>query len=90
MDATTLDRFGRVLLPLPVRRSLGLKAGDRLRLRVEKGAVVLRADVPEGRWETRDGIPVWTGPMGDFDVVKVIDEARDERLLRFLGKAPGP
>jgi AbrB family looped-hinge helix DNA binding protein len=80
VDATTLDRFGRILLPLPVRRRLGLKAGDRLRIAVEKGRVVLRPEAAEGRWEVREGIPVWTGslPDGMADIVGYLRRLREE------------
>lgn len=61
---TTLDEQGRLLLPLEIRRSLGLEAGDRVVLELDEtgvrfslsreGAVkraqaLVRKYVPEGR-----------------------------------------
>ena len=41
VDTTTLDRFGRVLLPKPLRDRVGIRPGDDLRVAVEGGHLVL-------------------------------------------------
>jgi AbrB family looped-hinge helix DNA binding protein len=40
----TLGTQGRIVIPAPVRRELGLKDGDRLTVTVEKGRLVLSRD----------------------------------------------
>lgn len=41
MAATKVDQNGRVLLPAPVRRALGLRTGTELSVAIEDGRVVL-------------------------------------------------
>ena len=90
-DGTTLDPFGRVLLPKAVRRRLGLRPGDGLALRVEGGSLVLRPDRPGGAWVVEDGVPVWTGrqPEGTGDVGAILRGLREARARRVLGRGGG-
>ena len=80
MTHTTLDKFGRILLPKPLRDRLGLKAGDSVSLDVQGESVVLRPDRPEGAWVVKDGIPMWTGPVPEEmqDIVKYLHRLRDQ------------
>jgi AbrB family looped-hinge helix DNA binding protein len=87
MDSTTVDRFGRVLLPKPVRKRLGIKAGDALSLEVERGRLVLKPVQAGGEWVVKNGIPTWTGPVPEemHDIVAFIRRLRDERDRHVLG-----
>ena len=40
--ATTLDKFGRILIPKEVRDKLGLKEGTTLQIIVKKGELVIK------------------------------------------------
>ncbi|HEX2254862.1 MAG TPA: AbrB/MazE/SpoVT family DNA-binding domain-containing protein [Thermoanaerobaculia bacterium] len=74
---TTIDRFGRVLIPKKLRRELGLDAGTRMRLQVG-------GEVGETPLREIEGVLVDTGKLeGDPD--KVLDEVHAERLHRLGG-----
>ena len=60
---TRLSSKGQIVLPSPVRRKLGLVAGDSLRVEIDHGRVVLtprRERRPSSRLSTsaRTGLPV--------------------------------
>ena len=88
----TIDKFGRVLIPKPLRDQLGLAAGAELSLDVHTGgdgapALELRA-VPEAPPLVRkNGRLVYTGaidPEGQ-DIVAFIQEQRLARTRHLAG-----
>ena len=85
VDSTTLDRFGRILIPKPVRDRLGLDPGDSLRIEVKGDEVVLHPVRAPSTWEVRDGFPIWTGPVPAeaLDIVAFIRKQREERHLKI-------
>ncbi len=88
VDSTTLDKFGRVLLPKPVREKLGLQPGDSLDVKVEEGSLVLRRHVKaKPGIAYRNGVPYLTGyelPPG-FDIMEFIHRQREERIRKKAG-----
>ena len=80
--AITIDAAGRVVIPLAVRRRLGLDAGSRLAVEEIDGGVVLRP-VSKATIETAaDGLPIIrtpeTGPaMTREDVRQLIEDGRE-------------
>jgi len=75
---TRLSSKGQIVLPSPVRRKLGLVAGDSLRVEIDHGRVVLtprRERRPSSRLSTsvRTGLPVLKpaakGPTVTSDLV---------------------
>ena len=91
MDSTTLDRFGRVLLPKEVRDRLGIGPGDELRIEVEEHGVTLHPVKASASWEMRGGLPVWTGPVPEeaLDIVAFIHHQREERIQRIARRSMG-
>ncbi|MCK6479853.1 MAG: AbrB/MazE/SpoVT family DNA-binding domain-containing protein [Planctomycetaceae bacterium] len=88
VDSTTLDRFGRVVIPREVREKLGLHPGDSLALAIQGGALLLRREPPPREGVVyKGGIPVFTGriPPEDMDVVALIHRHREERMRRHAG-----
>ena len=88
VDSTTLDKFGRVLLPKPLRDRLGLEPGSEIELTVREGSLVLRRHPPSRAGVVyRGGIPVFTGRTleGDTDIVRLIHRVRDRRHGRIAG-----
>jgi AbrB family looped-hinge helix DNA binding protein len=76
---TTLDKYGRVVVPKPLRDRLGIEAGTELIVEAKGDHLVLR---PVGRavLEEKDGLLVSTAEVDDtVDVQSVIDEIRAER-----------
>ena len=94
----TIDKFGRVLIPKPLRDQLGLTAGAELSLDVHHGgdgapALELRAvpdaDDPEEGLVYVDGVLVHQGrPTGDTDTSRVLKDLYHERALRHAGLTP--
>ena len=91
MSHTTVDKFGRVLLPKPVRERLGLHPGDTLDLLVREGTVVVsKVTRKKAGIAYRNGVPYLTGYewAGETDVVRLIDRMREEREREILGPWP--
>jgi AbrB family looped-hinge helix DNA binding protein len=66
MHATTLSSKGQLVIPLEVRRMLGLRVGDRFLCDIDEGRIVL---VPEAQGKAacrmgEDGLPILTAPAG--------------------------
>ena len=91
----TIDKFGRVLIPKPVRDRLGLTAGAELALDVHTAgdgapALELRAvpdaDDPEGGLVRVNGRLVHNGrATGDLDTSQILRDIYDERARRHAG-----
>ena len=79
---TTIDKAGRLVIPKPLRESLGLSAGTNLEVRESDGELVLRPTGPRARVVRRRGRAVLT--VDDADATLSTDEVRDllERARR--------
>lgn len=65
---TTLDRFGRIVIPKRVRDDLGLRAGSVLEIDDSDDRIVLRVRREEPDLVQEDGVLVYTGePVGDIE-----------------------
>ena len=74
-DATVPEGF-RVSIPEEARRKLGIKAGDRLRVKVKRGAIILEPVKPREALERLASIAdrLLGGPQR-VDAVKLVEEA---------------
>ena len=74
-----IDKFGRVLIPKPMREKLGFKPDQSLEIQYFDGEITLRPAV-SGTVEFRDGVYVWTGhdPI-EVSLEQLIDDARADR-----------
>ena len=88
VDTTTLDRFGRVLLPKPLRDRVGIRPGDDLRVAVEGGHLVLEPVREAPGIEYHNGIPVLVGYVvpRDFDWKGLLRRDREERIRKISGE----
>lgn len=83
---TTLDKYGRIVVPKSARDQLGIKAGTELIVEVEEGRLVLKPVPERAALEERDGLLVSTAEVPpDVDVQSVIDELRAERTRKIAG-----
>lgn len=86
----TVDDYGRIVIPKPIRDRLGLESGSSLELDVvseeEVGgeAITLRPRGQEPTLQRKGGLLVHTGRLTDtdFDVVQQLREQREERAQR--------
>ena len=82
----TVDDYGRIVIPKPIRDRLGLESGSSLELDVasEEGggeAITLRPRGQEPPLQQKGGLLVHTGCLTDedFDVVQQLREQREAR-----------
>jgi AbrB family looped-hinge helix DNA binding protein len=81
----TLDKYGRIVVPKPVRDQLGMGEGTDLKVEVEEGRLVLRP-VSEPILEERDGLLVSTADVPpSVDVRAVLDDVRAARSRKIAG-----
>ena len=84
---TKIDKFGRILIPKPMRQRMGLTPGSPVSL-VESGdgaTVEITAERAEPMVARRGRLLIYTGPLGDIDPVAAVREIYDERADRHLG-----
>jgi AbrB family looped-hinge helix DNA binding protein len=81
---TTLDRFGRVVIPKDVRDDMGLGAGSVLRIQKEGQKIVLQPVQGEPKVMEKKGILVFTGAAAG-DVSGALHELRKRRLKKMTG-----
>jgi AbrB family looped-hinge helix DNA binding protein len=79
MVKTTIDRFGRVLIPKDMRSDLGLEPGDELGLQAIEGGVRLTILSEEAPVVRKGRALVFTGRRAG-DIEGALREVREERL----------
>jgi len=84
---STLDRFGRVVIPKPVRDELHLTAGTALSVEERNGEIILKPTWEEPTLRRKGGVLVFSGrPTGDL--LDAVDKHRLERLSEAAGWRP--
>lgn len=78
---TTLDRFGRVVIPKEVRDILGLKPGELLKVEQSDDEVILKPLREEPPIKVKDGVLVYTG-IATGNLMEAVRGHREERLRR--------
>ncbi len=77
-----IDEAGRIVIPSELHDALHLIPGERLVLREEDGAIILR---PRGLY-WKNGIPVYeTGPL-PADHVDWVKQSREDRAEELMGE----
>jgi AbrB family looped-hinge helix DNA binding protein len=79
---TTIDRFGRIIIPKNVRDDIGLEAGAILHIEKEGGKIILQPVQGEPRISEKKGILVFTGAAAG-DVGAALHEHRKIRLKKM-------
>jgi AbrB family looped-hinge helix DNA binding protein len=80
---TTLDKFGRIVIPKKIREDFNLRPGSPIRIEEGKGEILLKPIEGEPTLVEKDGVLVFTGiPLEDIE--NHIDTTRQQRsrLLR--------
>jgi len=76
---TTLDRFGRIVVPKDIRDRLGLKPGSEVELDEQGAEVVLKPAEHPTPLRIEQGVLVFGG-SATGDLVEAVKAHRDERL----------
>ena len=80
---TTLDRFGRIVIPKKIRDDFNLRAGSQLRIEESEKSIVLKPVDEEPNLHLKDGVLVFSGiPLDDLDEALV--KHREERIRRIV------
>jgi AbrB family looped-hinge helix DNA binding protein len=75
---TTLDRFGRILIPKKIREDLDLKPGTQIRIEETGQTIILKPVRGEPNLVLKNGVLVYSGtPVGDLETV--LERHRKER-----------
>lgn len=85
----TLDEYGRIVVPKPLRDRLGIGAGTELTIEEENGHLVLKPIPEHAVLEERNGLLVSTAEINsDVNVEAVIDDVRKARTQTITGTEP--
>lgn len=79
---TTLDRFGRIVVPKDIRDRLGLKPGAEIEIDEQGNEVVLKPVEHETPLKLEEGVLVFTG-TATRNLKEAVRTHREERLLKF-------
>jgi len=80
---TTLDRFGRIVIPKQMRDDLGLSPGSVLKLEERDEGIILKPVTEKSPLALKDGILVFTGEV-EGDLEAALQRDRDERSRKLL------
>ncbi len=76
---TTVDRFGRIVIPKKIRDDFNLKAGAAIRLEETEQTIILRPVQGESNLRVKDGVLVFSGtPLEDLG--DALAKHRQERI----------
>jgi len=78
MKATLrLDRSNRIVLPKDLRRAAGIATGQKLKVSVVPGRIVLETETNSGGKIIRRGkLKVWTGEVPSTPLEEAVEQAR--------------
>jgi len=80
---TTIDRFGRLVLPKQIRDRIGLKPGSEIEIEELESEIVIRHSEQKTPLQYEDGILIFAGTAVG-DLTESIRKHREERLSKFL------
>ena len=79
---TTVDRFGRIVIPKAVRDELALNPGTAFSIEERGGEIVLRPTWEEPALRRKDGLLLFSG-QATGNLLEAVDEARRERAAKL-------
>ena len=82
---TTLDKFGRVIIPKKLREHLGISLGSTLNISEDGARIVIEPVQEKEPVIEKNGILVFTGKL-DGKVEVLIQEDRKLRMKKLLKK----
>jgi len=75
---TTLDRFGRIVIPKEIRDDFNLKPGSRIRIEESEQVIILKPLEGEPNLHWKDGVLVFSGTsFGDLS--EALAKQREDR-----------
>jgi len=85
---TTLDKFGRIIIPKQIRDRLGLKTGEILEVEELENKVLLKPVKEESSLKVKEGVIVFSGiSIGDVsEAVRTLRTERINEIIRSMKK----
>jgi AbrB family looped-hinge helix DNA binding protein len=81
---TTVDKFGRVVIPKKIRDEHDLEPGTQVRIEEKNDVIILIPVRGEQNLQFKDGVLVYTG-MPTGDIGEAVSKHREKRV-RSVGK----
>lgn len=78
---TTLDKFGRVVIPKEIRDDLGLKPGEVLMVEKFDDEVILKPLREETPIKVKEGVLVYSG-TATGNIIEAVRAHREERIRK--------
>lgn len=79
---TTIDRFGRIVLPKKLRDDFNLEPGSQIHIEESGQEIILKPIRGEPNLRLKEGVLVFSGiPLGDLS--NALAKHREERLKSF-------
>ena len=79
---TTIDRFGRIVIPKEIRDDFNLKPGSPIRIEESDQVIILKPLQGEANLHWKDGVLVFSGtPLGDL--TKALGKHRKDRAKKL-------
>jgi AbrB family looped-hinge helix DNA binding protein len=76
---TSLDRFGRIVIPKKIREDFNLKAGTSICIEESEEAIILKPVQGKPNLHVKDGVLVFSGtPLADLS--DALTQHREERM----------
>ena len=76
---TSLDRFGRIVIPKKIREDFNLKAGSPIRIEEGEQVIILKPIQGEPNLYVKEGVLVFTGTALE-DLGDALAKHREERI----------
>jgi AbrB family looped-hinge helix DNA binding protein len=76
---TTVDKFGRIVIPKKIREDFNLTAGSQIRFEENNRAIILKPVYGEPNLHLKEGVLVFTGTPLD-DLSAVLTKHREARM----------
>jgi AbrB family looped-hinge helix DNA binding protein len=85
---TTVDKFGRIVIPKRLRQDLGLRPGTKLEIETVGEDLLLKPVHEEPHVVDKEGILVFTGSASGnlLESIKRHREERSEKITRRVGR----
>jgi AbrB family looped-hinge helix DNA binding protein len=80
---TSVDRFGRVVIPKETRDHFGLEPGSALTVDEREDGILLRPASPAATLRVKKGVLVFAGDVTG-DALEAVRQQRDRRIQRFF------
>jgi len=81
---TTIDKFGRVIIPKKFRSQLGINFETTLNISEDGEKIIIELIQDEAPIVNKNGILVFTGKLENNSEVSV-EQDRDQRMRKLLG-----